>query len=103
MITLIFKNKKHLRYGKGDKGVLIPPDQGRRGVFVPSFGAMEKEEIEEVVLAAQEKEDGRIKKRQKSAAQEKLEQVLEQTLKAEPGERAKTAREIIEAQETRWI
>ena len=95
-ITLIFKDKERLPYGSNSRGQFIPPEKGRRAIFVPSFGTMEKEEIKEIVQIAQEQEDERIKKVGISPTKRKLMLVTEATLKAKPGERVKAAKEAIE-------
>ena len=59
-LTLIFKNKPRLPYGNKDRGRFVPPEKGRRAIFVPSFGVLEKEEVDYIVEASQEKEDERI-------------------------------------------
>ena len=94
-ITLIFKTKPRLPYGSGSKGKFIPPEKGRRAIFVPSYGTMEKEEVEYIVGTAQEQEDERIKRGYKSEQKERLEQVVGAVRQAPQGKRAKLAREII--------
>ena len=54
-ITLIFKEKKRRRLGTGAPGVLVPPQEGKRGYFIPSMGALEQEEIDYMVEAQEEK------------------------------------------------
>ncbi len=94
-ITLIFKNKERLPYGSGSRGKFVPPENGRRGIFVPSWGALEKEEIDYIVTAEQEKEDERIKKREQSITKQKLEYVTATVLQAPEGKRAEAAQESI--------
>ena len=95
MVELIFKKKKRLPYGNRSRGTYIPPEKGRRAIFVPSFGTMDKDEIDYVTEVAQEQEDERIKRKSKSETKENLEQLVEATRSAPQGERAKRAREII--------
>lgn len=94
-IGIIIKRKERLPYGSKGRGRFIPPEKGRRAIFVPSFGALEKEEVDYLVEASQEKEDERMKKNVKSVQKERLEQLTQATLQAPEGERANTAREII--------
>ena len=94
-ITLIFKNKERLPYGNKDRGQFIPAEKGRHAIFVPSFGAMEKEEIDDIVLAAQEKEDTRLKKKEKSPTKQNLENLTLAAMQASRGKRAKTIKQIL--------
>ncbi len=94
-ITLIFKNKERLPYGNKDRGKFIPQEKGRRSIFVPSFGVLEKEEVDYLVEGAQEQEDERIKKGTKSKQKEELEQVAIAMKQAPEGKRAKMGRDII--------
>lgn len=98
-VTLIFKNKERHPLGNNANGRIIPPEKGRSAIYVPSFGVLEKEEIDDVVLAAQEKEDTRIKKEIKRPTQERLEAITQIVLQAPEGERAKVARELIQQKE----
>lgn len=59
-LTLIFKDKPRRRLGTGAKGVLIPPEGDELGIFVPSFGVMEQEEIDYIVGMEKEKKNKRI-------------------------------------------
>ena len=102
-INIISKNREQLPYGNKDRGVFLPPEKGRRAIFVPSFGVMEKEEINDVVLAAQEKEDGRLKRREISPQKERLENITRGALEAKPGQRRKRIKEILKSEGDRWI
>ena len=98
-ITLIFKNKERREYGSNEPSRYVPPEKGRSSIFVMSEGALEKEEINDIVEAAQEKEDTRIKKGYKRSTQRRLEQVVQKVLQAPAGERAKTFREVTKQKE----
>ena len=89
------KHKERLPYGEKSRGTYIPAEKGRRDIFVPSWGSMEKEEIDYVVEEARGQEDERIKGKSKSPAKERLEKVVEATRQAPRGERAKTAQNLI--------
>lgn len=91
-IQLIFKNKERLPYGSNSRGKMIASESGRRAIFVPSFGALEKEEVEYLVEAAKEQEDDRLRKGKISVQKAALEAVTNEVRKAKPGQRAKTAR-----------
>jgi len=94
-ISVIVRKTESLPYGNKSKGRIVPSEKGRRSIFVPSFGALEKEEIDYVVEVAQEQEDERIKRGYKSEQQERLEAVVDATRQAKQGERAKAARKIL--------
>jgi len=102
-IGIIIKNKERLPYGNKDRGKFIPPEKGRRAIFVPSFGTMEKEEVDYVVEVAQEEEDERLKKNEKSEQKEQLESVVDAARRAPRGKRAETARQIIDNAGKRWV
>jgi len=92
---IIINESESLPYGSGSRGKFIPSEKGRRPIFVPSFGSMEREEIDYVVEVAQGQEDERLQKNEKSIQKESLENVVEAARRAPSGERAKTARELI--------
>ena len=95
-VNFVVKHKERLPYGNKDRGRYVKGGNGRRDIFVPSFGTMEKEEIDYVVEVAQEQEDERLKRPEKTPQKENLEYVANEMLKAPKGKRAKTAREIID-------
>jgi len=92
-LTLIFKNKERLPLGNKSGGRLVPPEKGRMGILVPSWGALEKEEVDYLVEVSQEKEDERIKT--KRISRSRLEKVVSATLQAPEGQRAKTAQQVM--------
>ena len=94
-ITLIFKNKPYLPYGSNSRGAFIPAEKGRRAIFVPSFGVLEKEEVDYLVEVAQEQEDGRVKRPKISEQKEALENVTRAARAEKAGKRAKLVKEII--------
>ena len=59
-VTLIFKSKTRRRLGTGAKGVLIPPEGDELGIFVPSFGLLEQDEIDYIVGLEREKKNKRV-------------------------------------------
>jgi len=93
-IGIIIRNKERLPLGNGSRGKLTPAEKGRRSIFVPSFGAMEKEEIEYVTSVAQEQEDERLKNKEKSGQKRALEYVTGEVRKADKGKRAEKAKEL---------
>ena len=56
-LNVRFKSKESLPLGNKDRGRFIPPEKGRAGILVPSYGVLEKEEIDYIIEAEQEKED----------------------------------------------
>jgi len=61
----VVRHRESLPYGSGSRGKFIPSEEtGGLPVFVPSFGAMEKEEVEYVAEAAVAKERERVAKKQ---------------------------------------
>ena len=59
----ISKPKERLPYGTGSRGKFIPAEEtGGLSIFVPSFGAMEKEEVDYVTEVAVAKEKERVAK-----------------------------------------
>ena len=95
-LGVIVKSTEQLPYGNKSRGKLVPPENGRRAIFVPSWGSMEKEEIDYVVEVAQEQEDERIKRGRVSLQKVALEMVTGEVRKAPPGQRAKVGKKIIE-------
>lgn len=95
-IGIIVKRRESLPLGNGDRGRFVPPENGRRSIFVPSYGTMDKEEVDYVVEAAQEQEDERLKRGDSSPTKKKLGYVAEAAIRAPRGQRAKTAQEAIE-------
>ncbi len=89
------KDKERLPFGNKSRGKLIKSEEGRRAIFVPSFGSMEKEEIDYVVQEAQHQEDERVKKKSTSQTKVELESVAKSMKEAPRGERAKTGHEIL--------
>ncbi len=94
-LSVIVKSKERLPYGTGSRGRLIPSEKGRRAIFVPSFGALEKEEVDYLVEVSQEQEDERIKKGSKTKVKEEIEQVAQAMVQAPEGKRAKVGNDII--------
>ena len=94
-VTLIFKNKERRPYGSGANGRMIPAESGRRAIYVPSFGALEKDEVDYLVEAAQEQEDERVKKDRPSANREMVDRATQLAQSVPEGQRAKAVREAM--------
>ena len=91
--NFIMKKKERLPYGEGDRGKFIPSEKGRRAIFVPSWGTMEKEEIDYVVEVAQGQEDERLSSRDKSVTKDNLEQLVGAAQRVKKGERGNAIKE----------
>ena len=62
-------HKTRYKYGTGSPGrVLTHEETGGLDIFIPSDGALEQEEVDDVALAAVEKEKTRVKKKKKQGA-----------------------------------
>lgn len=92
-ITLIFKNKPRLLYGSGAPSKFIPPTNGRKGIYVMSDGALEKEEVEYLAEVSAEKERERSNKKRET--KENMEILTKVALSAPEGERAKVLNELL--------
>lgn len=63
----IVQDKKRLPLGTGSAGRMVTSKEtGGMGVFIPSFGAMEQEEVDYIAEGAIEKEKSRVKKSKKT-------------------------------------
>ena len=90
------KHNESLPCGNGSEGRYVSSQEtGGLPVFIPSWGAMEKEEVDYVAGMAIDKERARVKGKQKSSTKERLEQVAAVARQAPRGERAEAAQEII--------
>jgi len=80
-----------LPLGNKSRGRFIPPEGNRAGILVPSFGALEKEEVDYLAEASLEKEKTRVRK---SEQKEALENVTKILLNTPHGQRGKKLKEI---------
>lgn len=96
-ITIIVKNKERLPYGDKHRGRFVAAEKGRRNIFVPSWGALEEEEVDYLVEVAQEQEDERLKKGEERTApvKETLGNLVDLAMKTEPGHRSKAIKEAL--------
>jgi len=91
----IIHEKERLRLGSKSRGRLVSAEEtGGMSILVPSFGALEKEEVDYTaeVAIAQEKE--RVKKAEPRLAAVALQNVVTETLKAPEGKRKKLLEQI---------
>ena len=93
------KFPERLQYGTGSKGRIISgKETGGLDMFIPSGGAMEKSEIDDVACAAIEKEKGRVKRlkgKYRSANQEAISNLTNLAYQTKKGDRIKVLREAI--------
>jgi len=95
------QHKERLPLGTGSRGKYIPPEGERHGILVPSWGAMEHDEVEYTAHMALEIEESRVKnraerpRRQDGDQKELLGKVTEAALRAPQGQRAATIQNCI--------
>ena len=94
-IGTIIRPSEVLPCGSKSRGKLIPPENGRRAIFVPSFGVLEKEEVDYYVEKAQDDEDTRIKKNEITPMKENISNLTKAAREAPSGKRSQTIRNII--------
>lgn len=93
------KFPERLRYGSGAKGrMLTHAETGGLDIFIPSGGAMEQAEIDDVACAAIEKEKSRVKTlkgQPRSANQAAITGLTQLAHRTKPGKRIEVLREAI--------
>ena len=100
-LGFIIKNKEQLPYGNKSRGRLVESEKGRRAILVPSWGALEKEEVDYYVEKAQDDEDARLKKNEITPMKENIGKLTTAAKLAKPGKRAEVIKEIIEENQRR--
>ena len=98
MPAISFIQKERLEYGSGSYGKIVShKETGGLDIFVPSFGALEQDEVDYVAMAAVEKEKDRVKKRKgpRNETQARIQAYGELARSAKPGKRAETLRKAI--------
>lgn len=95
----IIHHTQRLRYGNGAKGkMILGSETGGLDIFIPSGGAMEQAEIDDVACAAIEKEKARVKRmkgKSRCANQEAITNLTHLAARTKPGQRIKVLREAI--------
>lgn len=76
---IISKTSESLPLGNKSRGRFIPPSKDNMGILIPSFGALEKEEVDYLAEASLEKERDRKRNRVQKTALEKVTKVLMNT------------------------
>ena len=96
-ISTIIKpdNKEQLPYGNKSRGRFVEAEKGRRSIFVPSWGALEKEEVDYYVEKAQDDEDSRLKKNKTTPMKENISNLTKAARAAKRGHRSETIKNII--------
>jgi len=89
------KTPEQLPLGSGSRGRFISSEEtGGLAILVPSFGALEKEEVDYVAEEAIAKEKERVKTAKPRLATMALRNVVNETKKAPAGKRKKLLEEI---------
>ncbi len=95
----IKQGSQRLIFGSGSPGKIISPEEtGGVGIYIPSGGAMEQEEVDYIAEGAIEKEKTRVKKKKKetqSANQAIVQAYVDLANKTPRGQKAKAIRETI--------
>jgi len=87
-------DRERLPLGYGAKGKYIShKETGGSDIFVPSWGAMEQGEVDDVTQGAIEKERSRVKKN--SETKQRLQSYVDLAYQTPKGERAKTMKEAM--------
>ncbi len=94
-IGVIVKTPEQLRLGNKSRGRFISSEEtGGMSILIPSFGALEKEEVDYVAEEAIYREKERQKKSEPRLTTVALQNVMAETLKAPKGKRKKTLERI---------
>ena len=90
-MSIHVKNKEKQLLGNKSRGRFIKTDKGQPDILIPSYGLLEKEEIDYIAEANIEKEKNRVRQ---SPTKEKMEKVVKTLLTTPKGERRKKLYEI---------
>lgn len=95
----IIQGKKQLPFGTGSPGRMIThKETGGMGVYIPSYGSMEQDEVDYIAEGAIEKEKARVKKKKKSIQRESqalVQAYVDLANKTPRGQKAKVLRQAI--------
>jgi putative FmdB family regulatory protein len=92
------QGKKRLQYGSGSAGRMITSKEtGGMGVFIPSYGALEQEEVDYIAEGAIEKEKTRVKNKKKTPRRNQsiVQAYVNLANKTKKGQKAKAIREAM--------
>jgi hypothetical protein len=94
-LSFHIKTPEQLPLGNGSRGRFISSKEtGGLSILIPSFGALEKEEVDYVTEEAIAQEKERIKTAEPRLATVALRNVMAETRKAPKGKRKKTLEQI---------
>jgi len=85
------KSREQLPLGNKSRGRYIKGENGRNDILIPSFGLLEKEEIDYIAEANIEKDKNRVRK---TPMKENMEKVVSALNQAPKGQRGKLLDEI---------
>ena len=92
----VIKETEQLPYGKGSRGRYISSEEtGGLAILVPSWGALEKEEVDYVAEVAIEKEKERVRIGSPREAKVAIENIVRETVKAPKGKRKQTMDKVM--------
>ena len=95
-LSFNFKNKERLELGSNAPSCYVSSKEtGGLPTYIMSDGAMEKEEIADIRLAAIEKEQTRVKKGKRSFQKARVEALTNLAHQTKPGQRSKVITEAI--------
>lgn len=103
-ITIL--QNEQLPFGNKSRGKLISPEEtGGLGILVPSFGALEKEEVDYVAMEAVEKEKDRVRKGKQFVSKQRatIQKYMNVAHKAPSGKRIEAIEEVARQEGTRLI
>ncbi len=90
-IGVIVRTPERLPYGNKSRGRLLSAEEtGGLPILIPSFGALEKEEIDDVAAGAIEREHERVKNSPPRATKVAIHNLVTEAKKAPEGKRKST-------------
>ncbi len=95
---ITIQTKERLPFGSGSRGRYVSSiETGGLPIFVPSWGALEKAEVDYLADAAIDKEKERVRKKREYVRQDKerISKYMKLAYETKPGQRAKTVREAM--------
>ncbi len=92
---IVMVERERLPLGSGSRGRFVShAETGGMDIFVPSFGTMEKEEVDFVTQGAVEKEKARVRhQRTERRAEKQIGELISLAYATKPGQRLKTIKE----------
>lgn len=91
-LSFCFKSKEQLPLGNKSRGRFIEPEGNKPGILIPSYGVLEKEEIDYIAEASLEKREKEVRLSQNKI---RISNIANRARNAKEGERAKTISKII--------